>query len=398
MTTTAITGQEIFSYDTDLHAVYRTLRREGPVRPVELPTGKTGWLVTRYADVKQALAETQLSKGGMISPVGFAEISGAARANLTRHMLTVDPPDHTRLRRLISSAFTTGRVDKLRPRIERIADELLDNLTGREEIDVVNEFAFSLALTVICELIGVPIADREKFRTWSNTIVAGIGARDQLADAMTSMLGYLQDLIEQKRREPADDLVSALIKAGEEGDKLTPEEVSSTIFLLLIAGHETTVNLIGNGVLLLLSEPAVWATLRAEPDHLPAAIEEILRFETPVHLASYRVAKEEVEIGGQTIPAGAPVLVSVLSANRDEATFPGADRFDIHRTSNPHVAFGYGIHYCLGAPLARLEGEVALGRLMSRYPHMSLAQSSETVGWRPSPLIHGLKSLRVNLT
>ncbi|MFJ4153019.1 cytochrome P450 [Streptomyces galbus] len=397
MTDTPLAGSALFSRETDLHKLYRELRKEAPVRPVQLPGGAVGWLVTRHEDVRKALADYRLSKGGMISPVGFAPISDAARDGLTQHMLTVDPPDHTRLRRLVTSAFTPRRIDDMQPRIQRITDDLLDGFADCAETDIIGDFAFPLALQVICELLGVPVSDRDRFRSWSNVIVAGAAAGDQLADAMAAMLGYLTALIEDKRRAPADDLISALIDASDQEDRLTGDEVRSTLFLLLIAGQETTVNLIGNGVHLLLSHRETWEHLRAEPAALPGAIEEILRYESPVHLATYRVAIQDLLLGGQMIPAGSPVLVSVLSANRDDERFPDADRFDITRNASGHVAFGHGIHYCLGAPLARLEAQTAIRTLQHRHPHLRLAASATPFDWRPSPLVHGLASLPVVL-
>jgi len=381
----------------DPHAGYEVLRRESPVRPIELPTGVTGWLVTRYDDVRRALADPRLSKGGLTSPAGYTELPADIQAGLSRHMLTADPPDHTRLRRLVSAAFTARRIEALRPRIQKITDELLDAIAGHDQLDLIDEFAFPLPLQVICELLGVPMADRTSFRTWSNIIVAGTTAREQLPGAMASMLGYLRDLIADKRGQPADDLLSALIAVSDEGDRLSRDELTSTMFLLLLAGHETTVNLIGNGVYLLMTHRDQWDRLRAEPALLSAAIEEFLRYESPVHMATFRVATAEFELGGQVIRAGQPVLVSLLSANRDDGRFAEPGRLDITRQHNPHLAFGHGLHHCLGAPLARIEGQVAFGSLLRRYPALRLAEQDGPPSWRPGHLMHGLARLPVTL-
>jgi cytochrome P450 len=386
------------AFEDDPHQIYEQLRLDGPIRPVVLPTGGTGWLVTRYDDVRRLLGDPRLSKGGVVSPIGYlVDLPDDIQQGLTRHMLTADPPDHTRLRRLVTAGFTTRRIEALRPRVQEIADELLDEMAGRARVDLIDEFAFPLPLQVICELLGVPIADRVEFREWSNVIVAGIAAREQLPGAMTSMLGYLRELIARKRRQPADDLLSALIAVSDEGDRLTRDELTSTVFLLLVAGHETTVNLIGNGVYLLLTHPDQRERLRTDPALLPVAIEEFLRYESPVHLATFRVTTEDVEVDGQVIPAGQPVLISLLSANRDEDRFAEPRRFDITARETSHVAFGHGIHFCLGAPLARLEGQVAFASLLRRFPDMRLAEPGRRIAWRPGSLMHGLAGLPVRL-
>ncbi|HKS99239.1 MAG TPA: cytochrome P450 [Rugosimonospora sp.] len=384
-------------FEAEPHGEYARLRREGPVHPIALPTGATAWLVTRYPDVRRALADPRLSKGGIVSPIGYLPgLPPEIHAGVARHMLTTDPPDHTRMRRLVAAAFTPRRVESLRPRIEQITGELLDRVAGRERFDLIDELAFPLPIRVICELIGVPPADQGSFREWSNVLVAGMAAREQLPAANRSMLGYVHGLIEAKRAEPADDLLSALIAVRDEGDQLSGPELTSTVFLLLIAGHETTVNLIGNGAYLLLTHPEQWDRLRARADELlPGAVEEFLRYESPVQTATYRVTTEEVELGGVRIPAGQPVLISLLSANRDEEQFADAGRFDVAREPGPHLAFGHGIHFCLGAPLARLEGQVAFRALLTRYPMLRLAEPDADPVWRPGTLMHGLAALPV---
>jgi cytochrome P450 len=377
--------------------VYEQLRRAGAVRSIQLRTGATGWLVTRYDDVRRALAHPQLSKAGAVSPTGDPEPSVEIQQSLARHMLTTDPPDHTRLRRLVSSAFTPRRVEALRPRVWAIAGDLLASLAGRHRADLIDEFAFPMPLQVICELLGVPVSDQVAFRGWSTTIVAGPAARGELPTAMESMLSYIRQLIDDKRRNPADDLLSDLIAVSDAGDRLTRDELSSTAFLLLMAGHETTVNLIGNGAYHLLTHPAQRRLLAEEPTLLPAAVEEFLRYEGPVHLASFRVTTADIELGGQHIPTGQPVLVSLLSANRDEDRFAHPGQLNITRTDNHHLAFGHGIHFCLGAPLARMEGQVAFAALLRRHPHLRLAHPDRPPTWRPGLLMRGLAHLPVIL-
>jgi cytochrome P450 len=314
-----------------------------------------------------------------------------------QHMLNVDPPDHTRLRRLVSAAFTVRRIEALRPRIEQITDELLDAMAEQDVLDLIDAFAFPLPIQVICELLGVPVADRDSFRAWTNAIIGGVSARDELPAAAEGLVRYLRDLVRAKRAAPADDLLSALVGVRADRDQLTEDELTSMGFLLLIAGHETTVNLIGNAVYALLNHPDQLARLRAEPALLPAAIEEFLRYESPVETSTFRIATEPVEIAGQVIPAGHTVLIGLLSANHDDTRFPDPDRLDVTRQDYPHLAFGHGIHHCLGAPLARLEAKVALGRLLPRHPAIRLAVPSHEVTWKPGTLIRGLTTLPVHL-
>ncbi|HEY3004600.1 MAG TPA: cytochrome P450, partial [Kribbellaceae bacterium] len=356
-TSTAVrtTPQDLFSQlsGADAHLTYEQLRRETPVRPIDLPTGVTGWLVTRYDDARAALTDPRISKGTTDSPAGTRTgLPPDLWQAVSRHMLATDPPDHARLRRVVAAAFTARRVEALQPRVQEITAELLAGMTGRDRLDLINELAFPLPNRVFCELLGVPSADRTSFRAWSNIIVSGIAARDELPGAYMSILGYVRQLIEFKRVNPVDDLLSALVAVSDDGDRLTRDELSSTVLLLLIAGHETTVNLIGNGAYLLLTHLDQWDRLRAGPALLPNAIEEFLRYESPAHLATSRVTTAEVELGGQTIPAGAPVLISLLSANRDEARFAEPQRFDIGRKPTPHLALGHRVNHCLGAPLA----------------------------------------------
>jgi cytochrome P450 len=341
--------------------------------------------------------DPRLSKGGLVPPTGDSGVlPPQIQAAVSSHMLGADPPDHTRLRGLVSAAFTVGRIEALRPRVQEITDGLLDAMAGKERLDLVDEFAFPLPLQVIFELIGVPVIDRDDFRTWTNIIMGGLAEREQVPAAMGALIGYVRRLLVLKRAEPADDLISALLAAGEEGNRLTDDELSSTVFLLLVAGYETSVSMLTNIVYLLQSHRDVWERLCVERALLPSAIEECLRFESPIGTATFRITTAEIPIGDQVIPAGLPVFLSLLSANRDEARFADPNRFDIRRTDT-NLAFGHGIHRCLGAPLATLEAEVAIGSLLARYPRLRLAVPVGELEWRRGIFIHGLAALPVTL-
>ena len=385
----------------DPYSLYQRLRVETPVREVIMPRGLKVWVVTRYADVRDALANPTLQKN--LRPVKHLfkqhqtkpESGDEFGSDLTAHMLNSDPPDHTRLRRLVAKAFTMRRVELLRPRVEEITETLLANMTG--EIDLVDEYAFLIPVTVICELLGVPQEDRDDFREWSTALVAPESA-EAIGAASMAMAAYLRNLIETKRTTPADDMLSALIQTQDDGDELTEVELVSMAFLLLVAGHETTVNLISNGVLALLQNPTQLTALRNDPALLPGAIEEFLRYEGPINHATLRYTTEPTEIGETTIPAGEFVLVALTSANRDKDRFgEDADTLDITRPAGGHMAFGHGIHFCLGAPLARLEGQIAIGRLITRFPNLTLTTKPEDVRWRNSTLLRGPEHLRIRV-
>jgi cytochrome P450 len=374
----------------------RQLRDNQPVCQVELPNGNRIWLVSRYEDARQALSDPRLSKQARGAP------PGSAGSPLGQHMLNVDPPDHTRLRRLVSTAFTARRVERLEPRVATIAAGLLDDMAAHAEVDLIDAYAFPLPIQVICELLGVPSADRDSFRSWSNVLVSGglvpdPARADQVRAVVGQFVEYIRNLLVDKRSNPSDDLLSALMEVRDDSDRLSEEELVSMVFLMLIAGHETTVNLIGNGMYLLLNHPDQLRRVRAEPDLLSSAVEEFLRFSSPVQVSTYRVTTEPVEYAGVEIPAEAPVLISLQSANRDEKVFTDADDFDVARRESGHLAFGYGIHFCLGAALARLEGRIAIGLLLDRYPALRLGVPVEELPWRPGLLIRGLAHLPVRL-
>jgi cytochrome P450 len=389
-------------YFQDPLSVFARMRDESPVTSVITPEGQRAWLITRYEDVRKALADPRLCKDWRkLRAPGF--VPDPAVGFLMAHMLNADPPDHTRLRRLVQKAFTPGRVAALRPRIEAITASLLDAMPGAGDdssdgvVDLITAFAFPLPMTVICELLGIPDGDREEFKTWSQVILSSTATFDEYRAAGGAMYAYFTKLLADKRAAPADDLLSALITARDSGDSLDEPELLAMIFLLLVAGHETTVNLIATGTLALLTHPSEFSRLRSDPSLLPGAVEELLRYANPLNHATDRYAPEPFEVGGVPIPAGEPVLVVTSSANRDPGRFPDPDRLDLGRDTSGHVAFGHGIHYCVGAPLARLEGEIAFGSLLSRFPRLSLAVEESQLRWRPSSLIHGLETLPVRL-
>jgi cytochrome P450 len=385
----------------DPHTAMELIRAEGPVRQTIMPRGLRVWLVTGYSDARALLADARLSKDHRGAQPVFDRqvnatggVSGAFAQTLAAHMLNSDPPDHTRLRKLVNKAFTARTISRLRPRIEQITTGLLDDMSGT--VDLLESLAFPLPMTVICELLGIPDDDKEDFHSWSGTLVSA-SPTEEIERASSEMSRYLLTLVEKKRRAPTEDLLSDLVYASDEGDQLSEVELVSMIFLLLVAGHETTVNLIGNGVLALLRHPDQLAALRADPSLVPNAVEEFLRYEGPVNIATLRFTAEPVRIGEVEIPAGEFVMISLLAANRDSDRFDEPDRFDVTRSAGGHLAFGHGIHYCVGAPLARLEAEIAVGRLLERFGDLRLAAEPETLRWRDSTLMRGLETLPVRV-
>jgi cytochrome P450 len=307
-------------------------------------------------------------------------------------MLNDDPPDHTRLRKLVTKAFTSRAISRLRPQIERITDDLLDGIDG--ETDLIESFAFPLPIAVISELLGVPHEDRARIQAWSYKFISGVPA-EPLKIAADEVTAYLRELAAAKRITPAEDLLSDLVHVSDDGDRLSEDELVAMAFLLLIAGHETTVHLLGNAVLSLLRNPKQEELLRGDPSLLPGAVEEFLRTGSPIHIATLRFTAEPVAVGDTEIPAGEFVWISLLAANADEARFEDPYDFDVTRPAGGHLAFGHGIHYCLGAPLARLKGEIAIGRLLARFPSLQLAVDPADLRWRSSTLVRGLRRLPV---
>ncbi|TQM14159.1 cytochrome P450 family protein [Pseudonocardia kunmingensis] len=377
----------------DPYPAYAALRADEPVREVQRPDG-TVWLISRYADVRAALADPRLSKDWRYTLP--PEQRASMPATPIPMMILMDPPEHTRLRKLVSRSFTLRRMEELRPRVEEIAGELLDALPPAGRVDLMAEYAFLLPVFVICELLGVPKEDRDEFAAWSRTMVDESAQGDAQA-ASAAMHSYLGNLVEAKRARPDGGLLSALVEVAEDGDRLSQEELVAMGMMLLIAGHETTVNLIGNGVLALLTHPAQRALLQERPDLLPAAVEEFLRWDSPVHSAPVRFAAEDVEYSGVTIPAGAVVTLSLAAANRDAGRFDDAEELRVDRDAGGHVAFGHGLHHCLGAQLARIEGQEAIAALLARRPELALAVDAQELVHRRSTLIRGLTELPVEL-
>ncbi|MCT9092777.1 cytochrome P450 [Streptomyces sp. ASQP_92] len=379
-------------FNADPYPTYAALRAAGPVHLVRTPTtGGDVWLIVGHEEARSALADPRLVKDWRpLAEVDYVELP------VSSNMLETDPPQHTRLRGLVAREFTPRRVEALRPRVQEVTDALLDTMLAApgRTADLVDSLAFPLPMTVISELVGVPDLDREAFRVLSNQAVAPL--TDDGGEAVREIGGYLAALIDAKRSAgPADDLLSALIRARDEGgDRLSDDELIGMAFLLLVAGHETTVNLISNGVRALLTHPEQLAALRADFDGLiDGAVEEMLR--GPVETATYRFTREPVRIGEVLVPAGAPVLIALASAGRDPGRHRDPDRFDIRRTPQSHLAFGHGIHFCLGAPLARMEGRIAIRTLLERAPDLQLADGKAELDWLPGMLIRGVRHLPV---
>ncbi|MGW0769166.1 cytochrome P450 family protein [Streptomyces sp. NPDC002676] len=390
------------TFVTNPFPFYRQLCEEGPVRRAVIVGGLEAWLVTRYEDALAALSDPRLSSDvrDASDPRILEQLPATERESMLRNMLRADPPDHTRLRRLVSKAFTARRVAELRPRVQAITDGLLDAIVQSGRADLVADFALPLPVTVISELLGVPTMDRYDFQRWTDDmILRGPEPPDPTVvdAAWQQMRAYLIKLLEAKRANAGDDLLSALITARDEEQRLDEDELIAMAFLLLVAGYVTTVNLISGGIAALLAHPDQLQLLRDDPALLPDAIEEFLRYDGPVNPGIARFARENVEIAGVRIPRGATVLVASAIADRDPARFPDPDRLDITRRDNAHLAFGHGIHYCLGAPLARLEGQVAIGTALRRLPALALAVPPGELQWRPSGL-RGPEHLPVTFT
>ncbi|MEU3500851.1 cytochrome P450 [Streptomyces hundungensis] len=390
------------------HALHRRWREEGGARQVRYPgpAPVEGWVVTSHAEAKRLLADPRLAKGGAVERFGrHTGLTQGPGSALFAHMLNSDPPHHTRLRKLVQKAFTARRTAALRPLIEARVTGLLDAWEGRDEVELISEFALPLPMAVVFDLFGASDADHEVLRVRGNTLDGGQGDGEVSVFTAESMLTYLRALLALKREQPDDGLLSALVAAGDEGaegtegeEALSEDEITSMAFLLVIAGHQTTVNLIANGVHALLNHPEQLAALQADMTLMPGAVEEILRYESPSALASLRYAAEPVGVGEATVSEGEFVQISLLGANRDPGVFAAPDRFDIRRADAArHLAFGHGIHHCLGAPLARLQAEIAFTHLLTRHPGLRLNEGHEA-RWQANPRHRGLLSLPLRLT
>ncbi|MEY9947233.1 cytochrome P450 [Kitasatospora sp. GAS1066B] len=398
-----------WEFAADPYPAYAWLREHAPVHRTTLPSGVDAWLVTRYADARQALADARLSKNPahhseQAHRTGRVGIPGERQADLMTHLLNIDPPDHTRLRRLVSKAFTPRTVAEFEPRVQQLTDRLISGFAARGSADLIHEFAFPLPIYAICDLLGVPAEDQDDFRDWAGMMIRhGGGPRGGVARAVKRMRSYLAELIHRKRAEPGEDLISGLIRASDHGEHLSENEAAAMAFILLFAGFETTVNLIGNGMYTLMNHPEQRARLqesvrRGERELLTTAVEELLRYDGPVELATWRFATAPLSIGGVDIPVGDPVLVVLAAADRDPARFGRPDTLDLARKDNPHLGFGHGIHYCIGAPLARLEGQAALATLLTRLPDIEFAGEPAELRWRGGLIMRGLRELPVSFT
>jgi cytochrome P450 len=380
-------------FRADPHPTFAAMRRDDPVFCQPGLDGQAMiWWVTRYEDAAAVLLDDERfvrDPRRALSPEEIDERPAPLSLEMIENnMLNRDGEDHRRLRRLVTKAFTPRVVEELRPRIQVIADELIDAVEARGEMDLAAEYAFPLPITVIAELLGVPTEDQDRFRTWSDAIITPAITPEETEIFFAQMgefVAYLHELFAARRSEPRDDLVSALLRARDEGDALSEDEVFGTVVLLIVAGHETTVGLIGNGVLQLLRHADQLELIRNDESLLPTAIEELLRFDGPVERTLNRWAATDVELGGKTIRRGEMVIAIVGSADRDPERFADPDRLDVTRTDNRHLAFGRGSHYCLGAPLARLEAEIALATLFRRLPGLRLAIEDDALEWRATP-------------
>ena len=389
-------------FKADPYPFYARLRAEAPVWRTTLPDRRMAWFVSRYEDVAAVLKDDRFAKDPLNAldpeqPDRRPWVPGFLKP-LERNMLDLDDPDHKRLRALVSKAFTPRLIERLRPRIEALCEELLEDMKRKQrrrgEAELVRDYALPLPATVIAELLGVPAGDQRKFHRWSNRIVSISSVRDlwRALPAALAFIRYLRKMSQRRRISPEDDLMSALVQAEESGDRLSEDELLAMAFLLLVAGHETTVNLIASGTLALLEHPEQIEKLQSDPTVIKPAVEELLRYTSPVEIATERYARHDLEISGTRVPRGELVLAVLGSANRDEQHFESPDALDLARDPNRHLAFGRGgVHHCLGAPLARMEGQIAISALLRRFPWMHLEGAS--LRWRRGLFLRGLETL-----
>ena len=393
------------AFRTDPYPFYTRWRAESPIFHTVLPDKQKVWVITRYDDVLAVLKDDRFAKdkARALSADQLKALPWVPSVfkPLERNMLDVDQPDHTRLRGLVQQAFTSRLIENMRERVQTLTDELLDAVESKGKMDLIRDFALPLPATIIAEILGVPARDRHRFHRWSNamlTTTPTTWGKLRIIPHVLAFMRYIRRLGRARQAEPRDDLTTALVQAHEASDRLSEDELLSMIVLLLVAGHETTVNLIGNGMLALFEHPAERERLCANPGLIKPAVEELLRFDSPVQLATERYTREDVMIGGVTIPRGELVMAALGSANRDEHQFNQPDVLDIGREPNRHLAFGQGVHFCLGASLARLEGQIAISTLLRRLPDMRLAVSREALRYRPAVILRGLKTLPVTFS
>ncbi|PZW31123.1 cytochrome P450 PksS [Thermosporothrix hazakensis] len=401
-----VTVNDLFSLEAKRDPIrfYKQLREQGPIIDLgEYPSIGKFWLLTRYEDAIALLKDPHPFTRDRLKLLSPEEKEQTTRYHSAleqyvlqrRDMLAVDPPDHTRLRKLVAKAFTPRMIEQMRPRMQQIVDELINAVEDKGKIELISEFAYPLPITVICEMLGIPARDRQQFRHWTQLLIVPPQKPEEFAALnapLEEFISYIQRLIEEKHQNPGDDIISVLVQAREQEDKLSENELISSIFLLIVAGHETTVNLIANGVLELLLHPDQLQLLQQDPSLLPSTIEELLRYTGPIFAAGSHWAMEDTTLYGKQIRKGDIVLVGLTAANLDPDVFEHPEKLDITREENKHVAFGKGIHVCLGAPLARQESQIAIGTLIRRLPHLRLAVPPEQLVWSGSKF-RALRSL-----
>ncbi|MGB1249957.1 MAG: cytochrome P450 family protein [Candidatus Promineifilaceae bacterium] len=393
---------DLFSaeFKADPFPTFAEMRVNAPIYAHKDRSGRSVWYVTRYRDVMRVMRDPRFVKDPTraqpSAPSPRARKQPSLQQSINRNMLFSDPPDHTRLRALVNLAFTPRRVERMREQVQTAADQLLDKVAGTGQIELIADYALPLAIIIISDLLGIPQADRDQVATWSQSIISpggrGLKARERKRQ-MRAFVDYLNTLFAARQTDPQDDLITDLVNAEAEGEKLTEMELSSMVALLLVTGHETTVNLIGNGALTLLTHPDQLALLLANPSLIDSAVEELLRFDGPVETSTTRWVAENLLFDGHAMQQGDVMRVVITSANRDSAEFATPDTLDITRKRNKHLQFGHGIHYCLGAPLARLEGRIGLWTLFERLPNLRLTTPADQLKWRPGVLFRGLDML-----
>ncbi|PFE93312.1 cytochrome P450 [Bacillus thuringiensis] len=386
-------------FKEDAYEIYKESRKKQPILFVnQVEIGKE-WLITRYEDALPLLKDNRLKKDWtnvFSQDIKNMYLSVDNSDHLTTHMLNSDPPNHSRLRSLVQKAFTPKMITQLDGRIERIADDLISDIERKGTLNLVDDYSFPLPIIVISEMLGIPKEDQAKFRIWSHAVIASPETPEEIKETekqLSEFITYLQYLVDIKRKEPKEDLVSALILAESEGHKLSARELYSMIMLLIVAGHETTVNLITNTVLALLENPNQLQLLKDNPKLIDSAIEEGLRYYSPVEVTTARWAAEPFQIHDRTIEKGDMVVIALASANRDETVFENPEVFDITRENNRHLAFGHGSHFCLGAPLARLEAKIAITNLFNRMPELKIKGNREEIKWQGNYLMRSLEEL-----
>ncbi|PGW36778.1 cytochrome P450 [Bacillus cereus] len=386
-------------FKEDAYEIYKESRKMQPILFVnEVEIGKE-WLITRYEDALPLLKDNRLKKDqANVFPQDTKNmyLSVDNSDHLTTHMLNSDPPNHSRLRSLVQKAFTPKMISQLDGRIQRVADDLISEIERKGTLNLVDDYSFPLPIIVISEMLGIPKEDQAKFRIWSHAVIASPETPEEIKETekqLSEFITYLQYIVDVKRKNPKEDLVSALILAENEGHKLSARELYSMIMLLIVAGHETTVNLITNTVLALLENPNQLQLLKDNPKLIDSAIEEGLRYYSPVEVTTARWAAEPFQIHDQTIQKGDMVIISLASTNRDETVFEKPEVFDITRENNRHIAFGHGSHFCLGAPLARLEAKIAITTLLKRMPELQIKGNREEIKWQGNYLMRSLEEL-----